>query len=152
MQGVLGILQKHIDQLEITEENGVKVCTSMEVARCFGRAHSYVLYSIRRMRASEDFIEQNFHNRVKCRKILYSNQIERSPYYLCTLKGVMLLALIWVKDPSCRIKEDFVEEYFRMAEALRSAEDRLRKDTYKEIEELQIELANRQFSEIQQHD
>ena len=146
MESFLKIVQTYADPLEITIENGEELCTSMSVGRAFGKNHDQVLSDIRRLAMTESFREMNFRKRWKTWKNPCTRRDMKSPYYLCTLKGVMLLLLNWRSELFQRIKIDIVDDYFKKQSEINRLNKLLVGEPYKLVDQWQREYAEKLFN------
>ena len=147
MSKFLDIVQSYCDHLEITIKNGHEWTTSMSVGRSFGKAHNQVLRDISRVWMPEAFREKNFVQRWKSYKNPCTHRNNYSPYYDCTIKGVLYLVLNWNGDFFQRMKISIVNDYFEKESEIERLSNLITGEPYKEVDKWQRLMAEKMFKQ-----
>lgn len=146
MAEFLDILQSCGDQLEITTKNGKAWTTSMSIGRFFRKGHDQVLKDIRRIWMPETFRKMNFHERWKSFKNPCTGRNNYSPYYDCSMKGVMILVLNWQGEFFQRLKIDIVNDYFYKHAEIERLSSLIEGHPYQEVDKWQRKIAEEFFN------
>lgn len=97
----------------VINDNGQAKTTSYAVAQAFGKRHSDVLRSIKRMKCSESFRERNFAFTLENKQI--GNTRRNTGFYQMTKDGWMFLVMGFSGERADAIKEQFIDAFNWMA-------------------------------------
>ncbi len=100
-------------------QNNRAVTTSLTVAEVFDKEHKHVLRDIKELGCSEDFRRSNFGP-----SEYRSEQNRVMPQYILTEQGLMLLTMGYTGAKAMAMKEQYIEEFDRMREALNHSASR----------------------------
>ena len=100
----------------VINDDGEVKTTSYAVAEAFGKRHSDVLRSIKRMKCSQVFRERNFAFTLENRQI--GNTKRNTEFYHMTKDGWMFLVMGFNGERADAIKEQFIEAFNWMANQL----------------------------------
>lgn len=97
----------------VTVNNGQPITTSQAVAEKFGKSHSVVLRALRNIDCSEEFSQCNFAS------VEYTDKKgESRPMVTMTKDGFVFLVMGFTGKKAAKFKEDYINEFNRMAEYL----------------------------------
>lgn len=88
-------------------------CTSLDVAKTFGKDHFHVLRDIEKMECSKEFRESNFGL-----SEYTSLQNKKLPMYLMTRDGFTLLVMGYTGELAMKFKEAYIAQFNAMESAL----------------------------------
>ncbi|WEI20125.1 Rha family transcriptional regulator [Acinetobacter proteolyticus] len=100
----------------VINDNGEPKTTSYAVAEAFGKRHSDVLRSIKRMKCSQSFRERNFAFTLENKQI--GNAKRNTGFYQMTKDGWMFLVMGFTGERADAIKEQFIDAFNWMANQL----------------------------------
>ena len=140
------IMQRHCDRMTSTRHGDQDWYTTMEVARCFGKEHGQVMSDIKKLRVSPEFRAENFLTARKKWKIRNSRQEIYVHCCLCSLLGVMVLALNYQGEGFYQMKTEIAMRYFQMSSELAIAKRVPDGDLLSELVSLQKQLAMKSFA------
>ena len=86
-------------------DNFNKFCTSLQVAKKFGREHRYVLTSIRKLICSDELCDNNF---IASYYTAHNNK--KQPMYFMTYKGFIRLIYTFRGEKAHSVREAIVKE------------------------------------------
>lgn len=89
-------------------------CTSLDVAKTFGKSHDHVLRDVRALGCSDEFRLSNFG------ESSYINvQNKKQPMFRMTRDGFTLLVMGYTGELAMKFKEAYIKQFNAMEEALR---------------------------------
>ncbi|MDB0280429.1 Rha family transcriptional regulator [Acinetobacter seifertii] len=100
----------------VINDNGEPKTTSYAVAEAFGKRHSDVLRSIKKMKCSESFRERNFAFTLENKQI--GNTRRNTGFYQMTKDGWMFLVMGFNGEKADAVKEQFIDAFNWMASQL----------------------------------
>ena len=86
-------------------DNFNKFCTSLQVAKKFGREHRYVLTSIRKLICSDELCDNNF---IASYYTAHNNK--KQPMYFMTYKGFIRLIYTFRGEKAHSVREAIVKD------------------------------------------
>lgn len=105
---------------EMKTEKNVPMCSSLDVARRFGKRHDNVLRDIEAMGITPEVFALNFEGKIyKVRKGRGKGYISEQPYYMMTRDGFSVLVMGFTGKEAMRWKWLYVEAFNRMEAELR---------------------------------
>ena len=102
------------DWVQISEQTGNIITTSLKVAEVFEKEHKDVMRAIRNLECSKEFYERNFAP-VKYQDI----KGEYRPMFELTRDGFTFLAMGFTGSKAARFKEDYIQAFNMMEEELK---------------------------------
>lgn len=101
-------------------ENGALMTTSIKVAEAFGKRHAHVLDKIQTLSCSPEFASANFSAH---EEIIKAGAVQRSSkFWNMTKDGFMFLVMGFTGAKAAAVKEAYIAEFNRMADALHRRE------------------------------
>lgn len=117
-----------IGEIEIYQENNTLMCSSFQVAEHFGRAHKTILESIRTLKKQmpEEWVRQNFLPMLKSldKPGFDVKTKTKSPYYLISLEGFLLLVGGFTGEKAFEMRKKFVLSFSEMVTQVQGLEER----------------------------
>lgn len=103
----------------VSTHDGKVVTTSLLIANTFGKEHKNVLRDIRELECSLVFQQLNFELSFYIRK-LYNGGEKKEPMYYITKDGFTFLAFGFTGKVASRFKEDYINAFNKMEQALKT--------------------------------
>jgi len=127
-------------KIEIYNEHQTQKTSSKNVADVFGKSHRDVTRAINSLDCSEGFRARNF-----TQSSYLSSQNKKLSCIEMTKDGFSFLCMGFTGKKAAKFKEDYIEEFNRMADSLNSISARVNR---LEVEGREIKQLGREWSEL----